>query len=106
MFDYQYRLWLLKSLFKVFAPPLAITLAVVRLVSRDWDGRMNGLFTAVVFVISVPVFWIVSGWLAQLDDERKARRMGLKQAPLMEGKSWGNMDLANRFVHSTSVMVQ
>ncbi|KAG8882384.1 hypothetical protein FRB98_003737 [Tulasnella sp. 332] len=96
MFDYQYRLWLVRYLVKVLAPPLVTTAAGLQFISWAYGVRLSSVPSSALFVVSPLVYWMIKGRLAQLRDERKTRQVGMKQAPLIEGKSWANLDLADR----------
>ncbi|KAG8999755.1 hypothetical protein FRB94_014109 [Tulasnella sp. JGI-2019a] len=97
MFDYKYRLWLVKSAATFFLPPIAVTLLTVRIAHGAFDLPLNTLVTIAACVLSVPMWWAAKRSIRQWDEERRTRKAGCKQPPLLEGKSFGNMDLADRF---------
>ncbi|KAG8984754.1 hypothetical protein FRB93_006332 [Tulasnella sp. JGI-2019a] len=102
MFDYMYRLWFIQNVSKVLIPPIALTLLTVRLARWSYGLFLSTPLIIVTCVISIPVWGKAKGLICQWDEKRRTREAGCKQPPLLEGKSFGNMDLAARFGHGNN----
>ncbi|KAG8861736.1 hypothetical protein FRB96_002694 [Tulasnella sp. 330] len=93
MFDYHYRLWLVKALVEIFAPPVGATYFGLRALSSTCGFYLDTVALSITYAASIPAFWAIHSRITEWLSERKARRMGVPLLPLITGKRFMNLDL-------------
>lgn len=100
MFDYKYRLWLTKNVGNLILQPTVVAFLWL----RSFSGvQLSASTTCLIYLSFIPLYWIVRVLFVRLNDQRKAREAGYKQAYLIQGKKWGHTDLAARCVLSAAL---
>lgn len=97
MFDYTYRLWLIRELAQLIAVPDAIIFACFRALDELGHGQQVGaLVRGVAYVVAPFAFGAARMHLSRWNNERKARIKGIKLPKVITGQKWGNVDLMKR----------
>ncbi|KAG8962385.1 hypothetical protein FRC05_005356 [Tulasnella sp. 425] len=96
MLDITYRIWLIKSLTRLFVPPLASVALAVRVLDRVKGVHLHPAYQVALYVLSLPVYWTSWIQLTRWDESRRAKKHGAKLPPIIEGKKLGNIDILKR----------
>ncbi|KAG8891559.1 hypothetical protein FRC01_014633, partial [Tulasnella sp. 417] len=101
MVDLTYRIWLIKSLARLFVPPLATIALALRVLDRAKGVHLHPAYQVAIYVLSLPVYW--TSWIkfTRWDENRRAKKRGAKLPPIIEGKKLGNIDVLKRRTIST-----
>ncbi|KAG8917236.1 hypothetical protein FRC01_002589 [Tulasnella sp. 417] len=96
MVDLTYRIWLIKSLARLFVPPLAAVALALRVLDRAKGVQLHPAYQAAIYVLSLPVYW--TSWIkfTRWGEDRRAEKRGAKLPPIIERKKLGNIDLITR----------
>ncbi|KIO25816.1 hypothetical protein M407DRAFT_24871 [Tulasnella calospora MUT 4182] len=98
MVDLTYRIWLIKSLARLFVPPLASVALVLRTLDRTKGAHLHPAYQVALYLLSLPVYWTAWIQLTRWNENRRARKHGAKLPPIIEGRKLGNIDVLKRRV--------
>lgn len=98
MIDLTYRIWLIKSLARLFVPPLASVALALRVLDHAKSIRLHPAYQIALYVLSLLVYWTSWILLTRWDENRRAKKHGAKLPPIIEGKKLGNLDVLKRRV--------
>lgn len=97
MFDFAYRLWLLKYLAGVFVPPSALVFVTVHgLEALDIGPHLGWAPQTLLSLACTPVCWLIVRQVTEWSDARKAKSVGATLVPILRGKRFGDVDLVQR----------
>ncbi|KAG8985262.1 hypothetical protein FRB95_004942 [Tulasnella sp. JGI-2019a] len=94
MFDWKYRLWLIKYISGVLLPPVALLSVFLWGLKAISDFRPLYLSELSLYLVFIPLYWDFVGRLTEWQDEINARKLGANLIPLIKGK---RMDLIARY---------
>ncbi|KAG8904307.1 hypothetical protein FRC01_008789, partial [Tulasnella sp. 417] len=96
MVDLTYRIWLIKSLARLFILPLAAVALALRALDRAKSVHLHPAYQVAIYVLSLPVYW--TSWIkfTRWDEDRRAKKRGAKLPPISEGNKLGNIDVLKR----------
>ncbi|KAG9046265.1 hypothetical protein FS837_004762 [Tulasnella sp. UAMH 9824] len=92
MVDLTYRIWLIKSLARLFVPPLVSVALALRVLGRAKSVHLHPAYQIALYLLSLPVYWTSWIKLTRWDENRRAKKHGAKLPPIIEGKKLGNFD--------------
>lgn len=97
MFDYHYRLFLIRFLAASLVPPSALTFIALRAVEIYLPTLRINLFARIAaYICGAPLYWAVKNAFNEWRDAANAKRLGAKMVPRLRGKRWGDVDLVQR----------
>ena len=96
MFDYNYRLYIIKAIATVLFLPPSILTACLHVSARMGVGELTGRIKTLSLVLITPLFWYLKNWWDQRTAKVQARRHGAYLVPVFKGKSLGNIDVMGR----------
>lgn len=97
MFDYNYRVWLIKYLVRICLPPAALVYVLSKTVAAGVASAPTGVLGFFVCLALTAVFGLLTDGVRDWRDSVNAKKLNAQVIPEIRGKRFGNMDLIARY---------
>jgi hypothetical protein len=84
---------------RVFSIPIALGVGL-HYISRRVDAPVPVWATVLLTIASLPMYVTYRVKLRDVRQQREADALGARLAPMVQGKSWGNIDLLKQLMHN------